>query len=188
MTIISNITLRILKFTILHIKKNTITGRQVSRPVIILFKEEFFINSEKLLEDHYDNEFQLKPYVRETLEKMNRRDIKMCVATATEDRLAMSVLKRLKIDHYFEFLQTCNSTGLQKGNSKFFEIATQRLNEDTKDIWVFEDAYHCIESAKSINLNVVAIEDKSAKKDRDKIKRTADIYIESFKELNLDKL
>lgn len=150
--------------------------------------EEINNQAEELLKGYYENEFQLKPYVMETLEELNRRGVKMCVATATEDRLALAVMKRLKIDHYFEFLQTCNATGLQKGNKKFFQIAMDKFNEDPKDIWVFEDAYHCMVSAKKANLNVVAVEDPSAEEDRNKIKEEADIYITSFEALDLDKL
>lgn len=105
-----------------------------------------------------------------------------------KDRLAIATLKRLEIDHYFEFVQTCNSTGLQKGDSRFFEIAVDKLNEKPEDVWVFEDAYHCMESAKRINLNVVGIEDESAKEDRDKIRQVAHVYIRNFEELDIDRL
>lgn len=148
--------------------------------------EEINAHIEEILKGYYENEFQLKDNARELLEELKKRNIKMCVATATEDELAMSAMKRLEIDHYFEFLQTCNATGLQKGEKRFFEIAIERLNEEAKDIWVFEDAFHCIESAKSAKLNVVAIEDESAKEDRDRIKDIAKIYISNFKELELD--
>lgn len=143
---------------------------------------------EKILENYYGNEFQLKSHVIETLEELNKRNVKMCVATATEDRLAMSALKRLEIHHYFEFLQTCNSTGLQKGDKRFFEIAIEKLGENPKDTWVFEDAYHCIVSAKEANLNIVAIEDESAIEDRAKIKEEAHIYISDFKDLNIGEM
>ena len=150
--------------------------------------EEINAHIEEILKGYYENEFQLKDNARELLEELKKRNIKMCVATATEDELAMSAMKRLEIDHYFEFLQTCNATGLQKGDKRFFEIAIEKLNEDPKDIWVFEDAYHCMESAKEANLNVLAIEDKSAAGDRENIKGISDIYIKSFDELDIDKL
>lgn len=150
--------------------------------------EEINHDAEKLLEGYYESEFQLKSYAKETLEELKSRNVKMCVATATEDRLAMSALKRLGIDHYFEFLQTCNSTGIQKGDKRFFQLAIEKLNVKPEDIWVFEDAYHCMESAKNADLNVVAIEDESAAEDRDRIKKIADVYIGGFEELNLDRI
>lgn len=106
----------------------------------------------------------------------------------TEGRLAMSALKRLKIDYYFDFLQTCNTSGLQKGDRRYFDLAVERLGYESKDIWVFEDAYHCIKSAKSVGLNIVAIEDESALEDRERIKKIADIYISSYNELALNDL
>lgn len=45
-----------------------------------------------------------------------------------------------------------------------------------------------MESAKRINLNVVGIEDESAKEDRDKIRQVAHVYIRNFEELDIDRL
>ncbi len=143
---------------------------------------------EILLSKQYVENFQLKPYVHEILEDLKNRNIKMCLATATEDRLVEMAFKRLGIGDYFEFIQTSNRVGIGKNDPRFFEIATERLELSPKDIWVFEDALHCIISAKHCGLNVVALSDEAATEDLDEIKKYADMYIDDFSNLELDKL
>nr|WP_283244269.1 HAD family hydrolase [Wansuia hejianensis] len=148
------------------------------------------INSEMedILSNYYAKEFQLKPYVLDTLRKLKEKNIRMCLATATEDRLVLLALDRLEIRDYFEFIQTCNNTGLGKWQKEFFQLAIDRLQIDPEDIWVFEDALHCIISAKKCGLNVVGIYDDSAIEDMDSIKELVDIYIKDFSQLEVESL
>ncbi|MGN9163761.1 HAD family hydrolase [Tissierellaceae bacterium HCP3S3_D8] len=150
--------------------------------------EEINSEIESILTDYYANRFELKPHVLEVLNTLKKRNIKICVATATDDRLALSVLNRLGIKDYFEFIQTCNSTGLGKNESKFFQVAVDRLEVEPEETWVFEDTLHCMISAKKCGLNVVAIKDDSALMDIDEIKRIADIFIDDFSKLEVENL
>lgn len=150
--------------------------------------EEMNQEMEMILEKYYREKFQLKPYVKETLEVLKNKGIRMCVATATDDRLVEMALNRIGIMDYFEFIQTSNSCGIGKKDPKFFQLAIDKLNFAPEDIWVFEDAVHCVISAKNCGLNVVAIADKSASDDVEEIKKNADIYIKDFSELDLEKL
>ena len=160
-------------------------------------KEEFNIKStideinrdiEKLLADYYANCLQLKPYVLETLEEFKNKNIKMAIATATDEHLVSMALNRLDIKDYFEFIQTAEHVGLNKSKPEFFEIAIDRLGLKPEGIWVFEDALHCIISAKKAGLKVVAIKDESASLDIEKIKEVSDIYIDNFSQLEVDRL
>lgn len=132
------------------------------------------------LADYYGNKFQLKPYSLDTLENFKNKGIRMCLATATDDELTLMALDRLGITHYFEFVQTCKNTGLNKGQPEFFQMAIDRLGIEPKDIWVFEDALYCIVAAKKTGLNVVAVKDDTAIKDIQEIKNLADIYIDDL--------
>lgn len=150
--------------------------------------EEINEEIEAILTDYYGNKFQLKPYVLEILNSLREKKIKMCVATATADRLAFSVLNNLGIKDYFEFIQTCNSTGLGKSDPKFFKTAVDRLEVEPKDTWVWEDTLHCMIAAKEYGLNVIGIKDDSALMDLDEIKKTADIFIDDFRKLEVENL
>ena len=143
---------------------------------------------EELLADYYGNQFTLKPFVHEILSEFKNRNIRMCLAIATADELVEMALKRLDIGDYFEFIQTSNNVGIGKSKPEFFQAVINRLDLDAKDIWVFEDALHCIISAKKCGLNVVALQDDSASEDIEEIKKLADIYINNLSELNINSL
>lgn len=143
---------------------------------------------ENLLADYYANRLQLKPYVLKILEEFKNRNITMVIATATDKHLVSMVLKRYGIKDYFEFIQTSDNVGLSKGKPEFFQTVINRLGLGPKEIWVFEDALHCMISAKKCGLNIVAIKDESALSDLKKIKEISDIYIEDFNQLEVENL
>ena len=145
--------------------------------------EEINDEMEELLESHYANHFLLKPYVLETLKDFKNRNIRMCLATATADNLVIKALERLEIGDYFEFIQTSNNIGIGKSNPEFFQAVIKRLDIEPKDIWVFEDALHCMISAKKCDLNIVALMDDSAISDRQAIEKVANICIDDFSQL-----
>lgn len=143
---------------------------------------------ENLLADYYANRLQLKPYVLEILEEFKNRNITMVIATATDEHLVSMVLKRHGIKDYFQFIQTSDNVGLSKGKPEFFQTVINRLGLGPKEIWVFEDALHCMISAKKCGLNIVATKDESALSDLKKIKEISDIYIEDFSQLEVEDL
>lgn len=145
-------------------------------------------NMEYIISFYYNNRFQLKPYVLEMLEEFENNDITMVIATATDEHLTESFLNRYGIRDYFEFIQTCDNTGLSKGQPEYFQTAIDRLKLNPQEIWVFEDALHCMVSAKKTGLNVVAVEEKYFLSDLERIQEIADIYIEDFSQLEIEKL
>lgn len=144
--------------------------------------EEINDQMEKVLEEYYFEKIQLKEGAREVLQTLQDSGVKMCAATATADHLAKGAMERLQIDGYFEFLQTCKSTGIEKYKPEFYQLILDRVDENTEDIWVFEDALHSMEAAKKLGIKVVAIKDRSARIDWEEIDEIADIAIESFPE------
>ncbi len=143
---------------------------------------------EKLVVDYYSNHVKLKPYVLEILKAFKSKNIKMAIATATDSHLVSMALNRHGIKDYFDFIQTAENVGLSKSKPDFFRVAVNRLELEPQEIWVFEDAFHCILSAKKCDLNVVAVRDESALSDLKKIKEIADIYIDDFSQLEVEKL
>lgn len=144
--------------------------------------EEINDQMEKVLEEYYFEKIQLKEGAREVLQTLQDSGVKMCAATATADHLAKGAMERLQIDGYFEFLQTCKNTGIEKYKPEFYQLILDRVDENTEDIWVFEDALHSMEAAKKLGIKVVAIKDRSARIDWEEIDEIADIAIESFPE------
>lgn len=167
------------------------------REACVYMKEKFNIrytpdkikeDIESLLTDYYANKLQLKPYTLEIVKEFKNRGIKMAIATSTDKHLVLMALNRHGIYDYFEFIQTVEDVGISKGNPKFFEITINKLGLNPEEIWVFEDALYPMISAKKCGLNIVAVKDESALKDLEKIKEIADIYIDNFSQLGVDKL
>lgn len=150
--------------------------------------EEINQSFEEILTDYYKNRIQLKPYVREVLEEFKSKNIIMALATATDEYFVSMVLNRYGIREYFTFIQTSQNVGLSKSQPEFFQIAIERLGLEPEKIWVFEDALHCMVSAKECGLNIVAVEDKWAFPDLKEIKEISDIYIEDFSQLEVERL
>lgn len=157
-------------------------------------KEEYKIEKTKveiqdemdgLLFEYYRDKVELKPYVLELLDKLKRENIKMAIASVTDERLIASVLNRYGIRCYFEFIQTCENTGLSKSDSRFFDLLSERLNLNSSDIYIFEDTLYPIVVAKEAGFRTIGVEDDLATKHRKKIKELVDCYIKDFSEISL---
>ena len=133
--------------------------------------------------DAYANHVPLKPFVREFLEKEQKKGTKMCVLTASEASYIHPALERLGILPFFEFIATCTETGANKDNPQSFHRIMERLGGEQANTTVFEDALYAIKGAKKAGLQVVAVYDQSAEPDLPAIKEAADCFIESYKEL-----
>lgn len=143
-----------------------------------------FDNILEIMRYGYLNHFSLKPGVDKALEELKNRNIKMAVATATPEKIALQALEKQNILNYFEFVQTSDKVNLGKSKPEYWKIAARNLNSKVENSIVFEDALYCIETVKKLNGNVVAIADNSSLNDSIKIKALSDYYIEHYNELD----
>lgn len=145
---------------------------------VVEIKEEMDL----LLVNYYREDVKLKPNVIELLERLKDKGIRIAIASLTDEKLIMSVLKRYDIDHYFQFIQTCENTGLSKDNEKFFKLVSENLNLEPKEIVVFEDSLYSMIAAKAAGLEVIGVEDYFAIKNLEKILEVTDGYVKNFNE------
>jgi HAD superfamily hydrolase (TIGR01509 family) len=150
--------------------------------------EEMIQQFNDIIADKYKYQVTLKPNVEAFLENLKNRNVKMCVATATDRPQAEAALKNLGIDPYFSFILTCTEVGSGKVQPEIFEQALQQLGTKKEETIVFEDALHAIITAKEAGFRVIGVHDPSAKEDAEQIKRIADDYIYSFSECEVVKL
>ncbi|MGO1469558.1 MAG: HAD family hydrolase [Tissierella sp.] len=143
-------------------------------------KEEIQKEMDELLFKYYREEVKLKPDVVELLNKLKGKGITIAIASVIHEKLIESVLKRYNIENYFEFIQTCENTGLSKGDRKFFDLLPKRLNLNPDEIYMFEDTLYPMVSAKKAGLKVVGVEDDSGLKNKGEIVNLSDLYIEDF--------
>lgn len=94
------------------------------------------------------------------------------------------IRNKCNIKEYFDFIITKDDVVLKKPNPEVYNKILEKFNiKDLTKCVVIEDSLTGILAAKNANLNVIAIYDKYADKDRDKINELADCKVANFKEL-----
>ncbi len=124
-----------------------------------------------------------KPGVRELLEELRRRGVKMCVATATERYLVEGVLERLGLLEYFQFILTCGEVGAGKTEPLIFNRALELLGTKREKTVVFEDAPHAVKTAKAAGYPVCGVKDASYKGDEEMLRGLCDWFVSDLSEL-----
>lgn len=138
----------------------------------------------KILEYYYFNIAETKPGVKDFLEAMKNKGVKMCIISATNQYLVEAALRRNGIFDYFLKVYSAHDVGLHKTEPTIFNMARDFLGaEKNEDVYVFEDALYSMKTAKSAGYKVIAIEDYSAEVDREEIKKLADHYIKDYSEI-----
>ena len=115
-----------------------------------------------MMDDHYRKDIPLKSGVREYLQELRDRGIRMCVASATAEYLMDACLTRLGVRDYFEFLLSCETVGVGKRSPLVYHESARRLNASPAEIAVYEDALYAVQTAKAAGYYVVGVYDNSA--------------------------
>ena len=138
---------------------------------------------EEFMNRHYLHDAKRRENVPELLERLRGMGKPMCVATGAPRQYARNGLSRLGILKYFEFVTDCYEFGMDKSQPEYFEEVARRLGTKPEKCVVFEDALYAMKSAKTAGCRVVAIEDSTARLQRDEIRAIADRYILNYSDL-----
>lgn len=150
-------------------------------------KEEYRLQKEipeivrevlKIVADFYRMEAPLKPGVKETLECLKQKQIKMAVATSGNRELIEAALDRNGVLGYFGKIFTCTETGAGKDEPQIYLEAAQFLGSRQEETLVFEDALHAAETAKKAGFVVVGVYDDSNKENIFRMKQVCDCYFD----------
>ena len=133
-----------------------------------------------MVSEIYRTRVTLKSGAEEFLKRLYENGVKMCIATATDKRVAEEILKRLKVYKYFSEIFTCDEVGEGKESPEIYRRALEKLGTAKNETIVFEDALHAIITAKADGFRVAAVFD-AYEKGQDKVKEIADYYITDFK-------
>lgn len=132
-----------------------------------------------VLERYYLFEAPLKPGAAELLARLREKGVRLCVATATDRRLAEAALKRCGVLSCFDGIFTCGEVGRGKDEPDIFEAALGFLGTKREETLVFDDALYALRTAKSAGFPVAAVYD-SHERAWDEILRLADICLEDL--------
>lgn len=136
-----------------------------------------------IIREDYLESVDIKEYVPILLEKFKQKGVAMCVTTSTDKSIADEILTRLGIRDYFTHIVTCEESGGNKEGPEVFINAHNMLGTPKEETVVLEDGILAIRGAKEAGFYVIAIADESEEENVSEIKKLADRYIESFKEL-----
>lgn len=146
-------------------------------------EEEIAAATLKIVEDFYYNEAPLKPGVREYLAKLKKEKIPMVIATSSVRLHVEAALRRLGVLSCFDKIFTCSEVGEGKTRPLIYEKAGEYIGGDFRDIYVFEDAIHALETAKQAGFYTVAVYDPSAEKDWGRLQEEADVSVTDMRQL-----
>lgn len=131
-------------------------------------------------EDYYFNIVQPKPGIKQLLDFLKNKTVKICIATATDKYLIEKALERCNMQGYFSDIFTCNLVGAGKDQPLVYREALKHLGTPKDKTVVFEDALHAAETAKKDGFKLAGIYD-AHEAEQEKLRNCADIYIKSYK-------
>lgn len=141
--------------------------------------EEIMIGVSRTVEDFYFYNVEPKHEVIAFLDELQRRNIKMCIATATDRYQVNAALERFKMKHFFSEVFTCSEVGCGKDKPLIYRAAMEHLQTDRSNTIVVEDALHAIRTAKADGFSVAAVFDNSETQQTE-LRNMADCYLADF--------
>lgn len=124
-----------------------------------------------------------KPGAPEFLRHLKQQGVRVCVGTATAQRMARDALEKSGLLEYIEFVTDIEKIGCGKENAEFFQRLAKRAGVRPDEILMFEDALYAMQGAKKAGCGVIAIEEATAAGEKEEICALADRYIHSYFEL-----
>lgn len=134
-----------------------------------------------MVEHFYMQDVKAKPGVRAFLQELKMRDVKMCIATATDAYLVEAALERCGILHYFSKIFTCADVGRSKNEPDIYRRAQEHLGTPKAQTAVVEDAFHAARTAKKDGFPVIAVYDASEPQQRE-LQSLAEVYLTGFED------
>mgnify|MGYP003291662813 FL=1 len=150
---------------------------------IPLSVEDIMDGINRTVEVFYFHTVEPKPGVIDFLEELHHRNIKMCIATATDRYQVEAALQRCKMRHFFSEIFTCTEVGSGKDRPDIFRKAMEHLQTDRSNTAVVEDAYHAAHTAKQDGFLVVGVYDSHESRQQELL-QIADTFLPDYLHLN----
>ena len=131
------------------------------------------------VEGFYFHTVEPKPGVIAFLEELHRRNIRMCIATATDRYQVEAALQRCGMRHFFSEIFTCTEVGSGKDRPDIFRKAMEHLQTDRNTTAVVEDAYHAVHTAKEDGFLVIGVYDSHESRQQELV-RLADVFLPDY--------
>lgn len=130
----------------------------------------------------YLNEVEEKESAFDILKDYKEKGFDVVLGTATSDEFVEPVLERFNLKKYFDMVQTCDMVQIRKSDARYFDLISDKLNIDSKEIFLFDDAPHALNAAKNAGIVTVGIYDNESRQYWDEIVSNNNYAIKSFKD------
>lgn len=145
--------------------------------------EELYAFVNDLIKHFYRDIVKEKLGATELLEYLKEKNIKICLATATDMENVKIAIKACNLEKYFCSVLSCADIGKGKDKPDIYIKAMQELNLSSDEVCIFEDSFVAIETAKNLGVKTVGIFDKN-NYGQDRLKNSSDYYLEEGKSLS----
>lgn len=136
-------------------------------------EEEIQKGVQKIAENFYTYEAQIKTGMLEYIKSLHEKNIPMVVASSGIRALIDAAFTRLDLHKYFKKIMTGD-----KNSPELFEKCLEELGTSAEETFVFEDGIHAIETAKKIGIKTVVVKD--IQENYEEIKKSADYALEDL--------
>lgn len=140
----------------------------------------------EMIEEEYAYYIDCKKGARELLEYLSSLNIPMCIATSCHKPHALLALKRLGLDHYFDFILTSKELNTNKHQPLLFNSCANQMKVLPSECMVFEDLYVALQVCHHEGYVCVSIHDVLSSHEKEDIHQVVEYYIEDFEELMKD--
>lgn len=147
--------------------------------------EELIAEWEERALYEYSNNLSLKAGAEKYIRAQKMSGVKISLATSSSKRLYEAAMKHCGIYDLFDAFVTTDDTACGKEEPEVYLKAAQLMGVDIKDCVIFEDVPHAVIGAKKSGAKVCAVYDERWRSEEEELRKTADMYIRSFEELNI---
>ena len=111
--------------------------------------EELLSELFEYIKSRYMVETEPKNDIKEFLEKLKSKGVKMGIATATGEPALEAVMEKYDMLHYFSAIYSTYTVGASKTEPRVYDVVLGELGTDKETTWVFEDALYAAKTAKA---------------------------------------
>jgi len=137
-------------------------------------------DEKRLYRELWDSTSKLLPEVKETLETIKNKGLKLALATTSTSDSVSRFMQKFRLQGYFKLILTREDASQRKPNPEIYIKAMNELGYNTDEIIVVEDTKIGVTAAKSAGLKCVAIPNQYTK---NQDFSRADYVIKSISEL-----
>lgn len=145
--------------------------------------EQLAAEMNELMHQKYRTVITPREGIEDYLDALLARGVRMCVATATHAELAATCLNRLGLMRYFDFIASCEDTGIGKTSPHIYQLAAARMGaQDPWDVAVLEDAPYAARTARDAGFFTIGVYDPFSEKRQGELREIVAEYITSYRE------